>query len=178
MKLDSINCNHCGAPLTVAKSARYVTCKHCETQLAVRRTESAAFTEEVERLAETTDRISDQLAQISYDNAVERLDREWERERKQYMVRSKNGSEHIPTTTGAIATFIVGGFMVVMAFAASRVGGPMFGLFALLALGIALFAAATSFRKAQKYQEAESRYQRRRRELDVEQFRSEEESIS
>lgn len=31
MRLISVNCNHCGAPLEVAEEVRFVTCAYCKT---------------------------------------------------------------------------------------------------------------------------------------------------
>ena len=36
MRTIALQCNHCGAPLQVSESARFVTCTHCGTQLTIR----------------------------------------------------------------------------------------------------------------------------------------------
>ena len=41
VKVDSVACNHCGAPLQVGSGTRFVTCAHCGSQLEVHRTGSS-----------------------------------------------------------------------------------------------------------------------------------------
>ena len=41
MNAETLNCNNCGAPINVPAAAKYATCAHCGTQLAIRRTDSA-----------------------------------------------------------------------------------------------------------------------------------------
>ncbi len=171
MQLESINCNHCGAPLEVAAQAKFVTCRHCHAQLAIKRTASSAFTEEIERLSETTDRLSDQMAQISYDNALERLDREWETEQKQYMSRRKDGSEYVPTTGGAIGMAVVGGIFGLIWLAMTARMGFVIAPFGVLFILGAIVLGALSYNKARRHDEAKDRYLRRRRDLAVDDFR-------
>ena len=47
MKLESLNCNKCGAPLQVPAGVNHLTCNHCGTPLVVRRTESISYTEKL-----------------------------------------------------------------------------------------------------------------------------------
>ncbi len=116
MKLESINCNHCGAPLEVSEAANFVTCHHCDAQLAIKRTSSASFTEEIAELAESTSRLNEQLAQIAYQNELERLDRDWQQARKRHGIHDQQGSDtaHFNVAMAiAIICGFVGGFLVV-----------------------------------------------------------------
>ncbi len=59
MELVAVRCQNCGSSLKLDPEARFVTCKHCASQLEVRHTEGAAFTkvlEEVEGRLEDTER--------------------------------------------------------------------------------------------------------------------------
>jgi DNA-directed RNA polymerase subunit RPC12/RpoP len=47
MQLESITCNHCGAPLDVPDAANFVKCNHCDSRLAIKRTQSTTYTEEL-----------------------------------------------------------------------------------------------------------------------------------
>ena len=38
MKLFSLNCNKCGAPLDVPGKVRFLTCQYCSAKLSVQRT--------------------------------------------------------------------------------------------------------------------------------------------
>ena len=78
MQLESLNCNNCGAPLEVAATSNFVTCNHCSTRLAVRRTESSAFTEQLEDIGAKQDEMLNRLKRIERQTQLSDLDREWE----------------------------------------------------------------------------------------------------
>lgn len=100
--LIQLSCNACGAPLEVGPNAKFVTCNHCSTRLAVRRTESASFTEALENLAESTGRLTTQMDRIAVQNDIERLDREFE---------SKYG--HLPGSASVAESIFTGGFAII-----------------------------------------------------------------
>jgi LSD1 subclass zinc finger protein len=172
MPLESIACNNCGAPLQVPEGANFVTCVHCDTQLAVKRSGNARFTEAIEDLRE-------QVEKLTRQNELEALDREWEMEKESFMVSGKHGLRQLPTKTGSLIGGIViavfGLFWTVMAFSitgtASHFGGGFGGLFSCFPLFGLLFVAggiATSvfaYRKAGDYELARRRYKRRRRDV-------------
>ena len=72
MAVERLTCNSCGAPLEVPSSANYVTCNHCSTQLTIRRQENVTFTESLERLAERTDQLTEQVENLSGQNESQR----------------------------------------------------------------------------------------------------------
>lgn len=167
MDLTSISCGNCGAPLRVPAEARFVTCNHCQSHLAVKHSDSVTWTEKLGELDERTERLEDELSELRYETALQRLDREWERERETYMITSKNGHRHVPTVSGAIFGGVVAGgmglfFMIMMA--GSRGGGAI-GLFGLVFIVFGIGIAIHSYVKAQDYLAAESRYRRRRAQL-------------
>lgn len=172
MALESVACNNCGAPLQVPEGANFVTCVHCNTQLSIKRTGNARFTEAIEDLRE-------QVEKLTRQNELEALDREWELEKESFMVANKHGRRHLPTKTGSLIGGVViavfGLFWTTMAFGitskASHFGGgfgpafscfPLFGL-VFVAGGIAMSIYA--YRKAGDYEQAHRRYKRRRREV-------------
>lgn len=116
---------------------------------------------------------SEQLQEIKFQNEIAQLDREWELEREKYMVTGKHGHRHIPSRSLSLlgGIFVVGFGIFWMVMASSITGPfqggiaaifPLFGvLFILAGLGMSIY----SFFKAGDYEEAEDRYQRRRREL-------------
>jgi hypothetical protein len=77
METISVRCNHCGAPLHVGDSTRFVTCQFCKSSLEVKRTDSSVFTEEVAKIAENTGKMAGSLEVIELQNEIERLDREF-----------------------------------------------------------------------------------------------------
>ena len=95
MKVISVSCNHCGAPLEVPKKARFVTCKYCSSRLAIKATESATYTEVLEAIGERTEKIAQDVETIKLQNRLERLDREWQTDRRRFMTRDKHGVERL-----------------------------------------------------------------------------------
>lgn len=116
---------------------------------------------------------SEHLEEIKAQNEIAQLDREWELERENYMVAGNNGHRHIPGKASSVIVgiFIVGFGIFWTAMAALMTGFgsdgvfsifPLFGvLFVLFGAGMSIFA----FVKAGEYEEAQQRYQRRRREM-------------
>ena len=45
MQVEKISCNSCGAPLEVAETTQFATCRHCGAKLSIQRTDTATFTE-------------------------------------------------------------------------------------------------------------------------------------
>ena len=76
METLSVRCNHCGAPLQVSDTTRFVTCQFCQSSLEVKRTDSSIFTEEVAKIAENTGKMAESLEVLTLQNEIERLDRE------------------------------------------------------------------------------------------------------
>jgi len=164
MSLERMICDSCGAPLEVPESAKFVTCRHCQTHLRVRRDESVHYTERLEQIEETTRRISERLDEVSAFQEVEALDREWMIERESYKVSTKHG-EKLPSQTesaiGGILAIVFGSIWTI----AAGLAFPPFALFGLIVIGLGLFQAVSHFDKATRYREAEARYRQRRQEL-------------
>src|SRR5262249_50719590 len=153
-----------GAPLEVPATTNYVTCNHCGSKLVIRRGESATYTE----LAGAIDQMAGQLAHLVHEQELERIDREWEEERQQYMIENKQGFRSVPNTTssvvGGVAVTGFGILWTAMAFAMtsgfSGFGGPFdaigvcFPLFGVVFVLIGIGVSVASYRKAQAYQEA------------------------
>ena len=53
--------------------------------------------------------LSDQLAEVRYQNELTRIDREWEIARQQYLVADRYGHRHVPTVGMGIGTAVIGG---------------------------------------------------------------------
>jgi len=164
MKLVAVNCNGCGAALDAGPDTRFVTCVHCGARLAVKRSESAAYTEVLEKLERKTDAIADQLAAMQRQNEVERIDREWEKERETYLSTSKSGKKYEPSATlGIIAGSLMGLFGLVWSTVALSSNSPTgFGCFGFMFLVAAIAIGITSVVKARQFEEARQRYRKRR----------------
>ena len=110
MKIEKIACNSCGAPLEVATTTMFVTCRHCGIKLSIQRTDTTTFTEILEQLTAKTDQLSEQVNNLTDYTELAALDREWELERQNYMVTTKHGGKHIPSEAGSI----VGGIAITL----------------------------------------------------------------
>lgn len=122
MSINSLLCNSCGATLAVTPTTRYVTCSHCQAHLRVHQSESSLFTEV------TTE--AEQLEHSSVQDALARLDQEWQREREKYMVIDRYGRQYFPEV----------GASNVLDFA--RSGGVMYSGIPMIILGLAWIAFA------------------------------------
>ncbi len=165
MQTESINCNNCGAPLTIPVTANYVTCNHCGSQLAVRRNESVAWSEQLDKLDRRTDQIAEQVSHLAQESELARLDRQWEAERESYMITDKHGHRHLPTAgpTGVVGVAVAIAFAVLWTVMAGSMGAPFFfPLFGVLFIVFILAAAYQGFSKARQYEGALRRYQRHR----------------
>jgi hypothetical protein len=163
MKVLSLACNHCGAPLEVREKTRFATCQFCNAKLAIHQEGNAAFTEVLEEINERTGQIENRLANIEIQNEVARIDREWEQEREGYYIRGKHGSRHLPSKAGSVATAgIMTGFGIFWTAMASRAGAPM-ALFGVIFIGVAIVSGIWGFTKATQYETGRSNYERRRR---------------
>ncbi|WP_153556340.1 hypothetical protein [Roseimaritima sediminicola] len=175
MKLISVRCNHCGAPLEVPPTARFVTCGFCDAQLVVHHSGSAHSTELLEEIKATTDGLVEQVEQLKHREEVEQLDRQWEITQRELQVHGKDGRVSVPSKGGAIFGTVIAtvfGF-VWMLFAGSivargmRMGLPsaaaLFPLFGLVFIVIGIAGGLLHYSKAQRYEQAKAQYQRRRR---------------
>jgi len=164
MNAETVNCNNCGAPLSVPAAAKYATCAHCGTQLAIRRTESVTYTEKLDSIERRTEEIAGQVARLAQDSELDRLDRQWAAEQEQFMVRDSKGNRSLPNAAMSLMT---GGFMAVFGLiwtigAASMRSPGFVPAFGVVFIALALFIGVAGYRKAQDYQAARRQYLRRR----------------
>ena len=167
MKLLSLTCNHCGAPLEVPAKTRFLTCSYCSARLEVQRSGGAVFTEVLEALDERTRKIAEDVEAIKIQNRLEQMDRQWTADRERYMSTDKHGRRSVPTTAGSIAAAVaacVGG-TIWMITAASMPGSGPFPLFGLIVIAVGIFIGIHGVRKAEAFQRARRRHQMRRREV-------------
>ncbi len=172
---ESLLCNSCGAPLEVPESANFAKCQHCHTSLRIHRAGGATTTEVMEKLAETTSQLADQVERLTKQNELKILERDWEAERSSLLVRGKHGSRHVPGKgvawgIGAMTVFF-GGIWTVMAIAITSSGpdwGPfrvakfVFPLFGIGFMLAGIFGSTMVYHRAKQYEAAEREYQRRR----------------
>lgn len=177
MKVISLNCNHCGAPLEVSAKARFVTCGFCDARLAIEHTGNSYSTAVIEELKETTAQLSRDVAELKSGSAIEKLDADWERKRKHHLVTGKHGQQSLPTKGGAVVGGIVitlfGCFWTIMAgtivAGGLSIGAPgpiaIFPLFGILFVAFGIYNAFSAHSKADAYERDLKRYQSERRRL-------------
>lgn len=179
MKLYSLSCQHCGAPLEVPAKVKQLTCQFCGTRLKVQQTGSAVYTEALGEISETTNRIADNTDFIRLQNELERIDREWALEKERFMVRGKDGRLSVPSRGASLVggIFIVGFgiFWTVMATGIAGVATAGFGragavagifpCFGLLFIGFGLFVCIHNYSKAGDFELRQRQYHQRRQRI-------------
>ena len=162
-----MRCNHCGAPLEVRSSAKFVTCGYCNAQLAIHHTGNAYSTELIQQLEQTTKTLVRDVDQIKNNARLEQLDRKWELERKQFTGNSDGGEvefqpHHRFMLVGCSGFMLL--FSVFWTVSAMSMFPPM-GIFGLLFMGMVIFGVVTSWKKMDEYEAKRNQYQKRRRKL-------------
>lgn len=159
MKLLSLSCNHCGAPLEVPPKTRFVTCGFCEARLQVVHTGSSYYTEVHEAVAE----IREDVKALKRDAVIDRLDRDWERRSIELSHRDKHGRISRPSVAGsaigAAALGIMAVFLLASGVFAELVLVPVVLILVAIVFGIA------GIGKAQKYEREYQSYRQQRRRL-------------
>lgn len=125
--------------------------------------------------ADDVSKLEAELAELRAEKELERIDREWEAERQQFMVSDKHGHKQLPTTGGSFAVGAVGAvFGVIWTAMAIGItsGAPSFGPFAIakvvfpiVGIGItigAIVMGVVGANKAAEYEKALAAYQARR----------------
>jgi hypothetical protein len=167
MTTEKLNCNNCGATLEVPTTARFVTCSQCGTQLSIQRSGGVSYTEAASGPA--LREMADRLDEITRQNELARIDREWEIEREQYMRFGRYGARYRPTVAMSVTTGVIGlvggafwtlfTLSVVQPMGAFGLFFPLFGVF-FMAMGVG--TALYNYNLAQRYDQGYAAYQQRR----------------
>lgn len=180
MSLESVACNRCGSLLDVPPAARFITCRACNSSLSVQRSATSVWTEpttedRLERLEENVDRLASR-------DELDRLDRQWEREREEYMISNKHGVRSLPNKSASVIMGVVvsvfGAMWMIFAFGITSgfgdmPGGPggmagIFPFFGLVFIAFGVGMAIWSYQRAEQYEQAKARYEQRRAQLESE----------
>ncbi len=166
MGTQAVNCNNCGAPLEVGEATKYATCGFCGSQLEIRRSGGALYSDVLQTVSHRTAAIAVDLETIRLQNELERLDREWMLERDAYTVRDGQGGGRRPGIAGGVAVLVFGLFFGFSWIAGTMAAGlPFVALFGLVAIGVALAVGIPILSKAGAYERAEAAYRSRRHSL-------------
>lgn len=125
--------------------------------------------------ADDVSKLEAELAELRAEKELERIDREWEAERQQFMVSDKHGHKSLPTAGGSLVVGVVGAvFGVIWTAMAIGItsGAPEFGPFAIAKVAFPIIGVAITIgaivmgvlgaQKAGEYEKAHAAYQARR----------------
>ncbi|PQO45583.1 hypothetical protein [Blastopirellula marina] len=171
MKLIALNCQQCGAPLSVPEEVKHVTCMHCGTQLGVVHEGGAAYTEKLTELDERTSEIESQVEDLQRQRRLDALDREWKAAQQSLLIYEKDGQLFRPrkeqSYTGISGSVI---FAIIPPIVAITSNVDWYSVLviaggcALIGLVGVLFSLYL-YLKAAAFDDAEERYRRRRAKL-------------
>jgi hypothetical protein len=164
VELENVSCNNCGAPLEVPDTVSFVTCNHCNTRLAIRRTESTTFTEKLESIESQQNVMLEKLESLERQNAIARVDRLWESEKKKYMVKGNDGGSYEPSEAMAVMPVVVG---VVVLLVSIGMSAQLSGAFVIGIIGLCVGIGTSLYlmEKTKEFRRAKKRYRRRRIEV-------------
>ena len=142
MRFIDSRCIKCGANLRVPPDATLVCCQYCNSELQVVRDGSVLTTRLLESVEEMKGDLGHKLEILRVQNEIERLDREWNLQRNEFMVHGKHGSR-IPSSAGSlVGGLVAAGFGIFWLVFASSMGAPFpFILFGLIFVGAAIVGA-------------------------------------
>lgn len=114
-------------------------------------------------IGRTTDSaLQEQVEELQRQQAITRLDREWEVEQEQYMAYGRYGGRFTPSRGGSL---FGGAIIVVMGIAFMSLcwnSSPLIGvMFVLFGVGITIYSDS----RARQYERAQQKYRRRRARL-------------
>lgn len=124
--------------------------------------------------------LTDQLAEMQYQNDLARIDRDWANERESYYVTGRYGQRNLPSAGAGIATAVIGGgfgaFWTFTAYSMSQAGPrigngispgdfmPLFGvMLTLAAIGYGIYL----YSRAHAYEQALAAYHARRARVEL-----------
>lgn len=173
MKIEALVCSQCGAPLDVPEEVEFVTCGQCQTALVVRRNATVHFTEKLEAVGQTTEALADEVASLRYHEELERIDRQWQRQRESLMLSGQYGQKYKPTRAAAVLFMVaIVVFFTIFGAGSYAAGAPPMLPSLGIVMGIAgLVYGAILYDRARRYEQAEAAYRRRRASVRRDDFR-------
>ena len=167
MKVQSMLCNNCGAPIESSIKARFVTCGFCGVQLKIERQGGGIWTEVIGELDERTRKMARDLQSLKMQTRLAALDRRWEAQRKELVIRDKNGAERIPSQGLAMVALVMGFFAAGAALIMTRefAFSGLFPFFPVIFAGGGVLGFLFVRARAERYQAARRHYLRERRTI-------------
>jgi LSD1 subclass zinc finger protein len=161
VKTVPLNCNHCGAPLSVPETARFVTCAHCHAQLAIHYEGTTVFTEVLGEIANRTANIEAGIRGLKLQRDLERLDEDWAKQRTTMLGVSMAPSKRYDSLALGGLLFCTGISLVIYGLAREREMLVVGAIISVASVGVALFGLGSTA----LFEEAESEYRTQRQRL-------------
>jgi DNA-directed RNA polymerase subunit RPC12/RpoP len=164
MKLLALSCNNCGAPLEAPAKAKFLTCRYCDSRLAVKHTGSAYYTELIEKLDQRTKEIAGEVEVLQIQNKILQLDNQWMDERDGHMGTDQYGRRSLPSKAGGVIAGLGGVVPGIVLMVWVCAGGAP-GFLALVGVFLVIFGIASAvwaFSNAERFEWAQSQYESRR----------------
>lgn len=133
---------------------------------------------EAEQSLDASDRIAHGLEEANYQAELARIDREWEMERRTFMLFGRRGETYLPSKWGSLLLIVaVVGIGIYWTVSTVSIIGTFhgnllvlglvssFSLFGILFIAVAVFQCLRGISNSHQYQEAQARYQRLRKSL-------------
>ena len=162
MELESLSCNKCGASLEVPPTAKYATCRHCRSQLVVKRTGSAVYTEVLNRIDTRTERMAEDLEALRLQSELDRLDREWEQVEHDWWSRGSLSAPEARARSAGMRVAVI--LAVVLLFIVTR-GRLFYGVSSLMVTALVVYMAIRCASRGMWQQRSWNRIRARRREI-------------
>lgn len=165
MQTETVTCGGCGAPLSIPGNVEYVVCRFCQAQLHVQRHQSVVFTEVLQSLQQQTERLAETTEVLRLQNEIALLDRDWDQQSAELMVRGKHGRVSVPDKSSAI----VGGvFLTLFGLFWTVMAGAMFPPMALFGILFIIFGVMNCMKlhsNADRYEALQAAHHRQREDL-------------
>jgi DNA-directed RNA polymerase subunit RPC12/RpoP len=108
MRIESLDCNKCGAPLEVPENVNFVRCGHCGARLKVHREKAAHYTEVLDQIQESTRALRNEVQVLRLQNELRDLDEAWRMRREKLMVHDKHGRASKPSAVVGVIMGAIG----------------------------------------------------------------------
>ncbi|MEO0472915.1 MAG: hypothetical protein AAF206_25080 [Bacteroidota bacterium] len=170
MKIQSVNCNHCGGPLTIPENTNFLTCGYCGTSLKVERSGQAIFTSILEKVDRRTKKLARDVDSIKLHMELDQLERQWEAGKEDFMVKTDHGKE-LANSSNAVSIGlggILGGIIICyMAADFFSDGISIFmGVIGIFLIGYGIYSFFDTADKARRYRQKKHLVDMQRQELE------------
>lgn len=179
MKLLSLACRHCGAPLEVPTRVRQVECLFCGSRLHVQWPNAGPDRNAPEEPVRPTAELTSTPEQLRIEEEIHRLDDAWKEFRSGFMIRSHDDRLKVPDKSHTLLACAIGVMLGVVACtvgvgvgwapnsldAGNVLVGRLLALVGVLMIVVVAVWSRISYRKAVNFEVHQQAYQYERQRL-------------